>query len=172
MGQCWKQSTFTEKYEYPFSPQWHSTKRHSGMELWQNQVWSQLKVEQFHMYLLVVSRWKNAEMCKLDSDHHYGARYLSLPKPMGNASRNPSFYTKPRSSPNISTSTIHWNEDSTTHHLVIWIDKCGLKPWPNYPTYATPPMSSIDTSATSMNTKLCIWSAKTTNPLSWKQATL
>ena len=33
-----EKSTFPEKYEYPFWPQWYLTKSHSGMELWWNWV--------------------------------------------------------------------------------------------------------------------------------------
>ena len=47
--------------------------------------------------------------CKLDIKHHSGAHYLSLPELMGNDSCHPSFCTRPRSAPMISTIIYHWN---------------------------------------------------------------
>ena len=66
--------------------------------------------------------------CKLEIEHHYGTSYLYLPDMMGNASCHPSLCTKPRITPKISTSTLHWTGYEITHHQVIWIETGGLKP--------------------------------------------
>ena len=47
--------------------------------------------------------------------------YLSLPNPMGNALCYPFLCTKQIFSPDISTSTYHWSEYSTTHYPGITI---------------------------------------------------
>ena len=86
---------------------------------------------------------KECRRCKLESVHHSGAPYLYLPELMGNASCLPSLFTKPKSTPKISITTSHWTEQSITHHLATWIEMDGLRPWPNSPTYAVPPLSTI-----------------------------
>ena len=63
--------------------------------------------------------------CKMENEHHSIAHYLSLPELLGNASCHPSFCTKPRSNPKISTIIYHCTGYSITHHLVIWIEKDG-----------------------------------------------
>ena len=114
---------------------------------------------------------------KLESEHHYGARSLSLPDPMGNALCHPSLWTKPRSTPKISTSTSHWTGQYITNHLDIWIDMGGLNPWPNYPAYAAPPLSkirwfySMDMTVNLMTAHQDIRIAETSNPLYWNRAT-
>ena len=86
---------------------------------------------------------KECGRCKLKRAHHSGAPYLYLPELMGNASCLPSLFTKPRSTPKISITTSHSTGQSITHHLAKWIEMGGLSPWPNYPTYAVPPLSTI-----------------------------
>ena len=83
------------------------------------------------------------ERCSLDIEHHSGARYLSLPELMGDDSCHSFLCSKPISTTKISTSRSHWTRQSTTHHMVIWIDKDGLNPWPNFPMYVAPPLSAI-----------------------------
>ena len=80
---------------------------------------------------------------KLERDHHSGARYLYLPEMIGNASCHLSFYTKPRSTPKISTSTSHWNGKSITKNMGIWIDTGDLNHWHNSTTYVAPHLSTI-----------------------------
>ena len=58
---------------------------------------------------------------KQDSEHYYVKCSLSLPKPMGNALCYPLLCNKQIISPNISTSTYHWSEYSTTHNPGITI---------------------------------------------------
>ena len=65
------------------------------------------------------------ERCKLESEHHSGACYLSLPDLVVNASCRPSLCTKPRSTPKIYTIIYHWTRQSITIHLVIWIETDG-----------------------------------------------
>ena len=79
----------------------------------------------------------------LEREHHSGARYLSLPELMGNDSCHRFLCTKPISTNKISTPISHWTGHSTTHHMVIWIEKYSLKPWPNFPIYVAPPLSTI-----------------------------
>ena len=64
--------------------------------------------------------------CKLESDHHYVSHYLSLPELVINDSFHPSLCTRPISTPKIYTSAYHWNGNSITHYLVLWIDTGGL----------------------------------------------
>ena len=60
-------------------------------------------------YVLTSSfKMKKCGKCKLENEHRSGARYLSLPKLMGNASCHPSLCTNPRSTPKISTIISHW----------------------------------------------------------------
>ena len=47
--------------------------------------------------------------CKLEKEHHSGERYLSLLDLMGNASFHISLFTKPRSTPKISTIIYNFN---------------------------------------------------------------
>ena len=82
--------------------------------------------------------------CKLESNHHSSAHYLSLTDPVENYSCHPSLRTKPRSTPMISTLTFHWTGHSTTHHMVILKNKGGLKKWTNYPTYVAPPCQKLN----------------------------
>ena len=86
---------------------------------------------------------KECGRCKLESAHHSGSPYLYLPDMMGNDSFLPSLFTKPRSTPKISITTSHWTGRSITHHLDIWIETGGLRPWTNSPTYVAPPLSTI-----------------------------
>ena len=86
---------------------------------------------------------KEYRRCKLESEHHYGARYLYLPETIGNASCYPPFCTKPRINLNIYTSTFHWTWLSITHHMGIWIYMGVVKSRPNYPMYAAPPLLTI-----------------------------
>ena len=120
---------------------------------------------------------KECGMWKLDSKHHYGARYLYLSELMADALWHPSLCTKLISTWQISTSTYHWNIQSITHHLGIWIDTGGLNPRPNYPTYMLPPLSktrhfySMYMTVNSTTAHWYKWSTKTSNHLYWKQAT-
>ena len=94
---------------------------------------------------VLTSNFKGKECgrCKMESAHHSGAPYLSLPELMGNTSCLPSLFTKPRITSKIFITTPHWTGQSITHHLATWIDTGGLRPWPNSPTYALPPLSTI-----------------------------
>ena len=81
--------------------------------------------------------------CKLGSKHHSGAHYLSLTKPVGNASCHASLCTNIIITPKIPTSAFHWNIQSITHDLGIWINMGGLGPLPSSPMNAAPPLSKI-----------------------------
>ena len=80
---------------------------------------------------------------KLESEHHYRARFMSLPEMMGNTSCHPSFFNKPMITPKIYNSTSLSYGNSTKQHLCIQIDTGGLKSRPNSTTYAAPTLSTI-----------------------------
>ena len=107
---------------------------------------------------------------KLENEHHSGACYLYLPKPIGNASCHPSLWIKPRSNTKIYTSILHGVGHSITDHLSIWIETGGLKTLPNSPMYTAYPLStikqssSIDMTDTLMTAHLYIWITETSNP--------
>ena len=127
-------------------------------------------------YDFIQGEW--TRMVKMESEHNSVARYLYLTKTMGNDSFHPSLCTKPRSNPKISTSILQWTGKYITHHMGIWIGMGFLNLQPNSTTYVVPPLSkikqyfSMETTAILMTAYLCIWSAETFNPLSWKQGNL
>ena len=86
---------------------------------------------------------KKCEGCKLENEHHSSARYFSLHQSTVNTLCHPHFFTNPRSTLKISITTSHWTGKYITHHLATWIETGGLMPWPNSPTYAVPPLSTI-----------------------------
>ena len=116
----WKTTNLWWKYEHTLWPKLYSTKIQTGLELWLNWVWYKWKMEWGHIYLQVFSgEW----LCKVQTGEWeiFYEFYLYLTKPMGNALCYPLLCNKQIISPNISTSTYHWSEYSTTHHPGITI---------------------------------------------------
>ena len=79
---------------------------------------------------------------KLESSHYSGAPYLYSQELMGNASCLLSLFIRTRITPKISITTSNWTGHSITPHMATLIETGGLSPWPNYPTYTTPLLST------------------------------
>ena len=178
-----------KKY-YTFWPQWYPTKLPLLVHLWWLDIIEVRRYvtamelglipKEFGTISSVLTRSFKVRKCggyKLESKHHSGARYLSLPKLMGNSSCHPQLCTNTRITRKIFTSTSHWTGQSIKHHLVIWIEMSGLNPWPNSPIYAFPPLSTIIYSSlmgSTVTLKTLYWykqSANTCNRFNWRDAT-
>ena len=96
--------------------------------------------------LCVLTSYLKEKECvrwKLESAHHSGIPYFYSQELVGNSSLLPSLFTNPRINSNISIPKSHRNGQSITHRLSTLIETVGLRPLPNYPTYAAHPLSKI-----------------------------